>query len=422
MAQTISKTAVTRFLPALALCLLASTAMSGGAQAGWFDFGGKTDKADAAKTDDRGDAKLKPAADLEGSIRQAQMLRLAGNYDEAIKHLSQLMLFSADDGRVVSEYGKTLAAMGRAQEAVNFLTRAQQLQGNDWTVYNALGVAYDQLDKQNDARAAYAHALALKPGEATVLSNYALSRMLAKDPDGAKALIARAQNAGGLADPKIARNIALVNSLAVGGEATPARAMAAAAPSPAPRTPVSSQPMPRVAQAAPQARVQQAAPFVNIPSPPPTAAPRVLQPAANNGVIQAQPQMMAQQQQPRGVVMQRVPEDPYAGPVISATRAPRMLAAKPKAVAKNDAKPASAAEDLQAKAEAIAKTLNGKPAAIAQAKAEASRPAPAKPAAPLPKAVARVEMSKPAETRAAPVKAAAKKDAIPALRLSANTF
>jgi large subunit ribosomal protein L22e len=207
--------------------------------------------------------------------------------------------------------------------------------------------------------------------------------------------------------------------------------VASAAPSAAPRTPVATAPynapaaMPRVAQAAPQARVEQSQPFVNIPAPP-AAAPRVLQPAANEGVIQAQPQMMAAQVQPRGVVMQRVPEDPYAGPVITATQAPRPLAHKPaapKAVAKNDAKPASAADDLQARAEAIAKTLNGKPAAIAKAKAEASKPAPvaAKPAAPLPKAVARVEMSKPADAKAVPVKATGK-NAIPALRLSANAF
>ena len=114
------------------------------------------------------------------------MLRLAGNYSEAINHLSQLMLVAADDPRVVSEYGKTLVAMGRADEAEKFLTRAQQLQPNDWTIYSALGVAYDQIGNQKEAQANYERALALKPGEPSVLSNYALSRMLAKDPTMAR--------------------------------------------------------------------------------------------------------------------------------------------------------------------------------------------------------------------------------------------
>ena len=147
-------------------------------------------------------------------MRQAQLLRLAGNYDEAIHILSQLMLVAADDPRVVGEYGKTLVEQGRASEAAQFLSRASELSPNDWTLYSALGVAYDQLGNQPSARAAYEHALALKPAEPSVLNNYALSRMLANDPDAARQLIARAQIAGGATDPKIARNIALVNQLA----------------------------------------------------------------------------------------------------------------------------------------------------------------------------------------------------------------
>ena len=122
---------------------------------------------------------------------------------EAIRHLSQLMMVASDDPRVVSEYGKTLASMGRAQEAVNFLTRAQELKPGDWSVYSALGVAYDELGNQKDAGAAYERALVLKPGEPSVLSNYALSRMLANDPDGARKLMVRALAAGGNADPAL---------------------------------------------------------------------------------------------------------------------------------------------------------------------------------------------------------------------------
>jgi Flp pilus assembly protein TadD len=435
---------VTRFSFPLAILLLGCTAMS--SNAGWFDLGSKPDgtvkdaKAPAAQ----------PAENLEQSIQQAQMLRLAGSYPEAINHLSQLMMVASDDPRVVSEYGKTLAAMGRASDAVSFLTRAQQLQPNDWTVYSALGVAYDQLGNQKDAQTAYEHALAIKPGEPSVLSNYALSRMLAKDPDMARKLAARAEIAGGASDAKIARNIAMIRSIAPDA---PAASLAVNNPAPSP--------VPHALPAAPPA-----APFVNVPAPVASnAAPRPLASNVNNSVIDAQPQM-AQAAPDNRIVMQRVPVDPMAGPVgpaIAASHAPRPLQFKterataknepatkaeaPKPVANTGVKSAaSQADDLEARAEAIAKQLANKPAAIAEAKTEANKGVPTKIATNKPVAAApapatpkvlpptvKAATALPAPKPAAPVQTAAKapaaqktaakpKDAIPGLRLSANAY
>ena len=194
-----------------------------------------------------------PSMDIEGAVRQAQSQRLAGHYDDAIHTLSQLMLIASDDPRVVGEYGKTLTEKGRAQDAVQFLTRATELQPNDWSFYSALGVAYDQVGDQSAARMAYEHALKLNPNEPSVLNNYALSRMLANDPDTARQLIARAQTAGGASDPKIARNIELVNKLAPAAQPAPNRKPASAAAAP---TPVSA-PMRR----SPAARCRPRAPM-----------------------------------------------------------------------------------------------------------------------------------------------------------------
>ena len=421
----------------LAALLRGCTALSGSAQAGWFssdDAKPAPDKKAIVKGDE-----VQPAATLDGSIRQAQLLRLAGQYPEAIRHLSQLMVVAADDGRVVTEYGKTLAAMGRAQESVDFLTRAQQLSPGDWSVYSALGVAYDQLGKHGQAQGAYEHALTLRPNDPSVLNNYALSRMLSKDPEGAKTLIARAESAGGDSDPKIARTIAMMKSL-VPDAADKSLAAAAtsqvaqnAPPQPAPRTPVAQRSMP-----AAQVASNQNAPFVNIPAPP-VSAPRPLMATANS-VIEPSRQLS---QPTNAVVMQRVPVDPLAGPVLPkvpvATHAPRALAkvekpeeSKPQPAKVAEAKPAPArtaaaeagdlqALDLQKKADAIARQLNGKPAAIAAAKAEASKPAISK--APAPPPAAKPQPTKVAEAKPAPVKTAAKpKDSIPGLRLSANAY
>ncbi len=49
---------------------------------------------------------------MDSSVRQAQLLRIAGQYDQAVKILSQLMLVASDDPRVLNEYGKTLTEEG----------------------------------------------------------------------------------------------------------------------------------------------------------------------------------------------------------------------------------------------------------------------------------------------------------------------
>jgi len=472
----------TRFAPSAVAFFLSCSALSTAAQAGWFSSDPKPAAAD--KKDSK--AEPMPAVTLEDSLRQAQMLRLAGNYSEALNHLSQMMLVAADDSRVIAEYGKTLVSMGRVDEAEKFLTRAQQLQPNDWTIYSALGVAYDQIGNPQQAQASYERALALKPGEPSVLSNYALSRMLARDPATARKLADRAEIANAAAhDDKIARNIAMIRATAPQPDAfavnTPAPSPMPSAPAAAPRVAVATAPVAPV-----QASVQHVQPMPQ-PLPPvarPTpaamasSAPRALvtNNMAPNNVIQAQPQA-AQFASPQGVVMQAVPVDPLAGPIqlhppapSMASRAPRSLQPKPqvasdvpaKPIARPDmpaaeaAKPASPADSLEARAEAIAKTLN-KPGAIAKAQAEANKPdvskdapkpavaakAPGAAKVSVPVKAADVKAAKQGTAPAAPkvlpaqaVKAAdakpattktaaakpAAKDAIPGLRMSANAY
>jgi Flp pilus assembly protein TadD len=286
-----------RFTAPLIALLLCGTALAGCAS----DGGGLLSRAaPSKKTSPMADAAAQsaeaaamaaaPSMDIEGAVRQAQSQRLAGHYDDAIHTLSQTMLIASDDPRVIGEYGKTLTEKGRAQDAVQFLTRATELQPNEWSFYSALGVAYDQVGDPSAARMAYERALKLNPNEPSVLNNYALSRMMANDPDTARQLIARAQSAGGASDPKIARNIELVNKLAPAAQPVAEQKPAAAAPTPVSSPmPVSSSPLP------PAAPMAQSAPA----QPHPAAAAKV--------------------------VMQAVPVDPLAGPVKAATHSPTPL-------------------------------------------------------------------------------------------------
>lgn len=212
---------------------------------------------------------------VDSGLKVAQAKRSSGDYTGAIHVLSQLMLIAADDPRVVSEYGKVLVQQGRTREALDFLNRAAQLTHDDWAVYSALGVAYDQAGQYDSARGAYEHALALNPGSTAVLNNYAMSRALAGDLVTARKLIADASATS--QDERIMRNFKMINSLT---PKTGAPAAVAAVPPPVHHAPTAVRTAP-------------------LPPPAKTAAtPRTLTSAEG-----------------RRVVMQAVPKDPEAGPV-----------------------------------------------------------------------------------------------------------
>src|SRR5262249_3934156 len=133
---------MTRFTPSLIALLALAPALAGCASTGGLFGASDAPKKPAVASNAKDDpAKAGETAnlptDIESGVRQAREKRLAGQYDDAIRILSQLMLVASDDHRVVSEYGKTLAENGRAQEAVQFLTRAVALQPAEWSYYSA---------------------------------------------------------------------------------------------------------------------------------------------------------------------------------------------------------------------------------------------------------------------------------------------
>jgi Flp pilus assembly protein TadD len=166
--------------------------------------------------------------DLDSALRSAQVARKSGDLTGATKILSQLVLLSPDDARVIGEYGKTLAAQGRSDDAIAFLERATQLDASDWSLFSAEGVSYDQKGDYKTAQTFYDRALTLKPGEPSVLNNDALSHMQAGDLDGAERLLRQA--APGTPEfPRITENLALVQSLKASQASKP---LASAAPAP----------------------------------------------------------------------------------------------------------------------------------------------------------------------------------------------
>lgn len=70
-------------------------------------------------------------------MKQALAQRKSGDLSAAAHTLSQLVLLAPDDARVLGEYGKTLIAMGRTDDALAFLERAVELQPKDWSLFSA---------------------------------------------------------------------------------------------------------------------------------------------------------------------------------------------------------------------------------------------------------------------------------------------
>ncbi len=209
--------------------------------------------------------------DVAIAVLEGQNARKAGDLNKAAHIFSQLVLVTPDDARVLGEYGKTLASLGRSDDAVAFLERAMQLAPSEWSLYSALGVAYDQKANYRVAQALYDRALALKPGEASVLNNAALSRMQAGDLDGAERLL-HTISPETPDYARVAQNLTLIEKLKSAQLAKPAAAaipepIAAAVPmpiisavQPPPALPVT------VATPAPAAPVEIAA--VVMPKPP----------------------------------------------------------------------------------------------------------------------------------------------------------
>lgn len=285
-------------------------------------------KADAAETLAAG---AEPSIDFDGALLKAQTQRKMGDLAGASRTLSQMVLIAPDDPRVLGEYGKTLVAQGRSDDALAFLERAIELQTGDWTLYSAQGVAYDQKSDFRAAQTAYARALALKPGEPVVLSNKALSHIQSGDLDEAERLL-RAAAASGGDSPRIASNLALVQSLR--------NTRRPAAPAPVPEDPAE-----KIAET--PAQPFSPPPVAEVPAQPPAVIVKAPEESAPFTAVIPEPVHSAEIPAPQPqesttalrqtntepvVRRQTVPVDPLAGPAASKKTAPaKTAAAKPQA-------------------------------------------------------------------------------------------
>lgn len=150
--------------------------------------------------------------DARTAMAYASILRMNGYDDQALAVMRQAAIDHSTDRTVLAAYGKALAGAGEFTAALDAIQRAQDPTVPDWRLVSAEGAIYDQTGRPQQARERYQRALDIAPGEPSVLSNLAMSHMLANDLPTAERYLRQAVNHPA-ADSRVRQNLALVVGL-----------------------------------------------------------------------------------------------------------------------------------------------------------------------------------------------------------------
>lgn len=151
------------------------------------------------------------ASDPAMAVQISKMFRKDKRFDDALAVLLRSSVINPESGEIYAEMGKVLIERGAPKEALPFLSKAVSLGVEDWSIYSAAGVAYDELDQHDEAQKNYQLALLHKPNEPTVLSNLGISYAMTGNLEQAEAMLRQAS-----ADPNASEVIRLNLALVVG--------------------------------------------------------------------------------------------------------------------------------------------------------------------------------------------------------------
>lgn len=145
-------------------------------------------------------------------INYASALRASGRNDQSLAVMQQVAIAHPNDQGVLAAYGKSQAAAGQLEAALETISRAQTPDRPDWRLVSAQGAILDQLGRTTDARARYQDALLIQPNEPSILSNLGMSYVLTGDLKTAETYMRQAAAQPG-ADSRVRQNLALVVGL-----------------------------------------------------------------------------------------------------------------------------------------------------------------------------------------------------------------
>jgi len=150
-------------------------------------------------------------ADPVAGVKLAEALRQLGQNDQAVIAAQQVLVTQPQNVDAMLEIGRAHIARGQAFYGIGALEQAKGLAPTDWRPLSLLGVAYQQVRRADDARAAWNEALRLSPNNAEVLNNAAMAQMTGGDPSGAETLLRQA-----VAQPNASMQMRLNLAMALG--------------------------------------------------------------------------------------------------------------------------------------------------------------------------------------------------------------
>lgn len=154
---------------------------------------------------------LNPMDPLAG-VKTARALRELGQNDKAAEAAEATLLVQPNNVEAMLEAGRAHIARGQAFYGIARLEQARDLAPGDWRPLSLLGVAYQQVKRADDARAAWNAGLALSPDNPNILANAAMALTATGDAVGAEGLLRRAAAQPG-ASLQVRQNLALVLGL-----------------------------------------------------------------------------------------------------------------------------------------------------------------------------------------------------------------
>ncbi|MGH7027753.1 tetratricopeptide repeat protein [Brevundimonas sp.] len=161
---------------------------------------------------------LDPAA----GVKLSQALREMGQFDQAAETAQGVLTVQPANVEAMLEIGRAHIARGQAFYGIAALEQAKAAAPRDWRPLSLLGVAYQQVRRSDDAKAAWNEALRLSPDNPDILTNAAIARMGEGDAPSAEILLRRAA-AQPTATLKVRQNLAL--SLGLQGKTAEAEAI-----------------------------------------------------------------------------------------------------------------------------------------------------------------------------------------------------
>jgi Flp pilus assembly protein TadD len=154
---------------------------------------------------------INPADPIAG-VKLAAALRELGQYDQAADASQAVLTAQPENYEALLEFGRDQIARGQGFYGIASLEKAKATAPNDWRPLSLLGVAYNQVRRPDDARAAWTQGLQLSADNPEILTNAAVALMTDGNLPGAEGLLRRAV-AQPTATSKMRLNLALVLGL-----------------------------------------------------------------------------------------------------------------------------------------------------------------------------------------------------------------